>query len=47
MAIVPVEIEGGWFPLNAVRLDTGELTHFFATDDIQPVEAELCINDKN
>ena len=47
MAIVPVEVEGGWLPLNAVRLDTGELTHFFETDYIQVVEAELRINDKD
>lgn len=47
MAIVSVDTEEGWHPLNAVKLDTGELTHFFATDDIQLVEAELCISDKN
>lgn len=36
------EKESGAF-LNAVNLETGELTYCFDTDFVQPVEAELCV----
>ena len=47
MAIEPIEEKGLGVYLNAVNLDTGELAHYFDTDSIQLVEAELCVRDKN
>ena len=43
MAIEPIEEKELGVPLNAVNLDTGELAHYFDTDFIQLVEAELCV----
>ena len=43
MAIEPIEEKELGVPLNAVNLDTGELAHYFDTDYIQLVEAELCV----
>ena len=47
MAIEPIEEKEVGAYLNAVNLDTGELAHYFDTDSIQLVEAELCVRDKN
>ena len=43
MAIEPLEEKELGVHLNAVNLDTGELAHYFDTDFIQLVEAELCV----
>ena len=43
MAIGPIEEKEAGVFLNAVNLDTGELAHYFDTDFIQIVEAELCV----
>ena len=43
MAIEPIAKDELGFSLNAVDLDTGELAHYFDTDFIQLVEAELCV----
>ena len=43
MAIEPIEEKESGAFLNAVNLETGELTYCFDTDFIQPVEAELCV----
>ena len=43
MAIEPIEENEFGVPLNAVNLETGELAHYFDTDFIQIVEAELCV----
>lgn len=43
MAIEPIEEKELGVCLNAVNLDTGELAHYFDTDFIQLVEAELCV----
>ena len=43
MAIEPIEEKELGVCLNAVNLDTGELAHYFDTDFIQFVEAELCV----
>ena len=43
MVIEPVEAKGLNLKLNIVNLDTGELSHYFDTDAIQLVEAELCV----
>ena len=43
MAIEPIEEKKLGVFLNAVNLDTGELAHYFDTDFIQVVEAELCV----
>lgn len=43
MAIEPIEEKELGVPLNAVNLETGELAHYFDTDFIQLVEAELCV----
>lgn len=43
MAIEPLEEKELGVYLNAVNLETGELAHYFDTDFIQIVEAELCV----
>lgn len=43
MAIDPIEEKELGVCLNAVNLDTGELAHYFDTDFIQLVDAELCV----
>lgn len=43
MAIEPIEEKVLNIFLNAVNLETGELAHYFDTDFIQIVEAELCV----
>ena len=43
MAIEPIEEKELGVCLNAVNLDTGELAHYFDTDFIQLVEADLCV----
>lgn len=43
MAIEPIEEKELGVFLNAVNLETGELAHYFDTDFIQVVEAELCV----
>ena len=43
MAIEPIEEKELGVFLNAVNLDTGELAHYFDTDFIQLVDAELCV----
>ena len=43
MAIEPIEEKELGVFLNAVNLETGELAHYFDTDFIQIVEAELCV----
>ena len=43
MAIEPIEEKNLDVFLNAVNLETGELAHYFDTDFIQVVEAELCV----
>ena len=43
MAIELIEEKESDVFLNAVDLETGELTYYFDTDFIQPVEAELCV----
>lgn len=43
MAIEPIENKTLGMPLNAVNLETGELTYYFETDFIQIVDAELCV----
>ena len=43
MAIEPLEEKELGVFLNAVNLETGELAHYFDTDFIQIVEAELCV----
>ena len=43
MAIEPIEEKALNLFLNAVNLETGELAHYFDTDFIQSVEAELCV----
>lgn len=43
MAIEPIEEKESDAFLNAVNLETGELTYCFDTDFVQPVEAELCV----
>ena len=43
MAIEPIEEKNLDVFLNAVNLETGELAHYFDTDFIQVVEAELCM----
>ena len=43
MAIEPIEEKNLDVFLNAVNLETGELAHYFDTDFIQIVEAELCV----
>ena len=43
MAIELIEEKESDAFLNAVNLETGELTYCFDTDFIQPVEAELCV----
>ena len=43
MAIEPIEENEFGVFLNAVNLETGELAHYFDTDFIQIVEAELCV----
>ena len=43
MAIEPIEEKELEVLLNAVNLETGELAHYFDTDFIQIVEAELCV----
>ena len=43
MAIEPIEEKNLDVFLNSVNLETGELAHYFDTDFIQVVEAELCV----
>ena len=43
MAIGLIEEKELGVPLNAVNLETGELTYYFDTSAIQIVEAELCV----
>ena len=43
MVIEPIEEKELGVFLNAVNLETGELAHYFDTDFIQIVEAELCV----
>ena len=43
MTIEPIEEKNLDVFLNAVNLETGELAHYFDTDFIQVVEAELCV----
>ena len=43
IAIEPIEEKNLDVFLNAVNLETGELAHYFDTDFIQVVEAELCV----
>ena len=43
MAIELIEEKESGVFLNAVNLETGELAHYFDTDFIQLVEAELCV----
>ena len=43
MAVESIEENEFGVPLNAVNLETGELAHYFDTDFIQIVEAELCV----
>lgn len=43
MAIELIEEKESGVFLNAVNLETGELTYCFDTDFIQPVEAELYV----
>ena len=43
IAIEPIEEKNLGVFLNAVNLETGELAHYFDTDFIQVVEAELCV----
>lgn len=43
MAIEPIEVKDLGVPVDAVNLETGELAHYFDTDFIQLVEAELCV----
>ena len=43
IAIEPIEEKELEVLLNAVNLETGELAHYFDTDFIQVVEAELCV----
>lgn len=43
MAIEPITENDLGVELNAVNLETGELAHYFDTDFIQIVEAELCV----
>ena len=43
MAIEPIEEKNLDVFLNAVNLETGELAHYFDTDFIQVVDAELCV----
>ena len=43
MAIEPIEEKNLDVFLNAVNLETGELAHYFDTDFIQLVDAELCV----
>ena len=43
MTIEPIEDMTQGIPLNAVNLETGELTHYFDTTAIQIVKAQLCV----
>lgn len=43
MAIEPIEEKELEVLLNAVNLETGELTHYFDDTAIQIVDAELCV----
>lgn len=43
MAIEPIEEKNLDVFLNAINLETGELAHYFDTDFIQVVDAELCV----
>lgn len=43
MAIEPIYESKSGAEINVVNLDTGEPSHFFDTDFIQLVEAELCV----
>lgn len=43
MVIEPIEEKKSGGILNAVNLETGELTYYFDTTAIQIVEAELCV----
>lgn len=43
MAIELIEEKESGVFLNAVNLETGELTYYFDSDFIQLVEAELCV----
>lgn len=43
MAIEPIEENEFGVPLNAVKLETGELAHYLDTTAVQVVDAELCV----
>ena len=43
MAIEPIEEKNLGVFLNAVNLETGELTYYFDSSAIQIVDAELCV----
>lgn len=43
MAIEPIEENEFGVPLNAVKLETGELAHYLNTTAVQVVDAELCV----
>lgn len=43
MAIEPVKEKDSNTLLNAINLETGELTYYFDTTAIQIVKAELCV----
>ena len=43
MAVELIEEKDFGNPLNAVNLETGELTHYFDTTAIQIVKAQLCV----